>query len=150
MFPEDISKYLNDYRINETENVQTPTTAFNGKSFLFDFQKGDFVLRDGKPIVVEGKEALKVWIEKLIRTERFRFKIYENVPYGVTIEDLIGLHLPHGFIESEMRRELTEAILKNAYIQNIKDWAFIKADSKWTIRFKIVSIYDEFEMEVAA
>lgn len=34
-------------------------------SMKFDFDKGDFVLDDkGRPVVLEDKEALKMWIIK--------------------------------------------------------------------------------------
>ena len=40
------------------------------KSYLFDFTTGDFVVRDGKLIECDGIESIKVWIEKILRTEK--------------------------------------------------------------------------------
>ena len=38
-------------------------------SMKFDFDKGDFVLDDkGRPVVLEDKEALKMWIIKRLHT----------------------------------------------------------------------------------
>lgn len=146
MFPDDIQSYI------ENEELKTDNTAstFTGRTFLYDFKKGDFIYKNGAPVVVEGIKAIQVWIEKIIRTERFQFQIYEGVDYGVTIEDLIGSNLPRGFVESEMIRELSESILKNPYIADLKDWSFAVEESVWTISFTVVTKEEAFEMEVAA
>ena len=45
-------------------------TSSGTKSYLFDFTTGDFALRDGKLIECDGIESIKVWIEKILRTEK--------------------------------------------------------------------------------
>lgn len=147
MFPEDVEEYLTNEEILE-ENANA--TTFNGKSFLFDFEKGDFVYKNGNLVEVTGIVALKIWIEKLIRTEKFKFKIFEDVDYGVSISDLVGSTLPHGFIEAELKRELTEAILKNPMIEDLTNWKFEKDGGKWTIYFTVETADEAFGMEVAA
>lgn len=145
MFPTDIQTYLEN---EDMEIVQQETRDFNGTTFLYDFQKGDFVYRNGAPIIVEGQKALEIWIEKVIRTERFKFKVYDNAEYGVTIEDLIGSNLPYSFLDAEMKRELTEAILRNPYIENLSEWKFEREGSLWTITFTVETVDGSFEMEV--
>ncbi len=49
----------------DATNVEMLTA---GKSFLFDFKAGDFVVRDGKLVECDGMDAIKVWIEKILRT----------------------------------------------------------------------------------
>ena len=54
-----------------TINIQSQTESNNGtKTYLFDFDKGDFVIRDGKLVECDGVDAIKVWIEKILRTEK--------------------------------------------------------------------------------
>lgn len=146
MFPEDVAEYIE----NEELIANDTSSTFNGRAFLYDFKKGDFIYKNGAPIEVTGIKALEVWIEKVIRTERFRFKIYEEMEYGVSIEDLIGSMLPRGFIESELKRELTESILLNPFVEELTDWAFEIDGSEWRITFTVVTIDDAFVMEVAA
>lgn len=146
MFPEDVAEYIE----NEELTANDTSTTFNGRAFLYDFKKGDFIYKNGAPIEVTGMKALEVWIEKVIRTERFRFKIYEDIEYGVSIEDLIGSMLPRGFTESELKRELTESILLNPFVEELTDWAFDINGSEWRIAFTVVTIDDAFVMEVAA
>lgn len=144
MFPEDIAEYVDD-----EESVTENTPNFNGKAFLYDFKQGDFIYKNGAPVEVEGIRAIQVWIEKIIRTERFKFAIYEGVDdYGVALEDLIGANLPRGFVESEMKREITEAILNNPYIEDVVNWGFAKDGSEWTISFTVITDTEAFEMGV--
>ena len=65
MFP----KRSNDVSVQNTEQ-----SASGRKSYLFNFDKGDFVVRDGKLVECDGIEAIKVWIEKIIRTEKYRYR----------------------------------------------------------------------------
>ena len=137
-------------KITELElNIeQTETLPTTGKSFLFDFEKGDFVLKDGKMVEVNGKEALKVWIEMCLKTEKYRFEIYKDVYYGVSIEDLLGSNYPRSFIESEIKREVTAALTKHPSVRDISEWRF-ERDGKWMhVQFKVNSVEDSFEQEV--
>ena len=134
MFPEDIQNYLdNEQLIYEPQKYQ-----FNGTSYLYDFKKGDFVLRNGKLVELTGKAAIAMWLEKIIRTEKFRFKVYENVDYCVTIERLIGGIYPRGFVEAEIKREITEASLYNSYILDIVDWSFERDKDYLKIAFTVI------------
>lgn len=119
-----------------------------GKSFLYDFNKGDFVLKDGKPIELFGLDSLKMWIRKVLKTERFRFRIYKDDPYGVLLEELIGLNLPRAYIEAELEREVTESLLLSPYIDRLENWSF-ERDGKWMrIYFRVVSpMYSTFDMD---
>lgn len=119
-----------------------------GKSFLYDFDKGDFVIKDGKMVEIHGVEVLKQWILKVLKTERFRFKIYENIEYGVTLEDLIGSGFPRSFVEAEIKREVTASLILHSYIESVEDWTF-ERDGKWMkVWFTVVTIEGAFEMEV--
>lgn len=123
----------------------------NGKSFLFDFTANEFVLKDGKPVEAEGIEALKVWIEKTIRTEKFRFEAYRKDAgdeYGSTIEDLIGTNYPASFIEAELKREINEALRKHPTIQSVSNFQ-VQRDNDWAkISFTVNTVSGSFGQEV--
>lgn len=145
MFPVDAQRYLLDEDIIIRDN---DTFAFNGRTFLYDYKKGDFVMEDGKLVEVTGNAAIEAWLEKLIRTERFRFKIYDKVEYGVTMEELIGNIWPRGFVEAEIKREITEAAASNTYIEALTDWSFERKGSYLHISFVYHTAEGAFEMEV--
>ncbi|MDY3304002.1 MAG: DUF2634 domain-containing protein [Clostridia bacterium] len=51
--------------------IPNENIASNGtKSYIFDFTTGGFIVRDGKLIECDGIDAIKVWIEKIPRTEK--------------------------------------------------------------------------------
>ncbi|WP_078410293.1 DUF2634 domain-containing protein [Priestia abyssalis] len=137
-------------KITELEfNIeQTETVPKIGKSFLFDFEKGEFVLENGKMVELHGIDALKMWIEKVIQTEKFRFEIYEGIDYGVTIEDLIGSNLPRAFIEAEIKREVTSSLETHPYIQDITNWQFVRNGKRMSVKFQVITVDGAFDQGV--
>lgn len=112
---------------NVVEELQVEEKKNQGKTFLYDFDKGDFVIKDGRLVEIEGKEAIKVWIEKILRTEKFKFEVYkedeEIDEYGISIKDLIqGRKVPQFFLQSELRREIEKALKRNIEIDRIEDF----------------------------
>ena len=44
----------------------------------FDFERGDFVIINGRPKMVVGMDRLRSWISKVLRTQKGRYKIYNG------------------------------------------------------------------------
>lgn len=135
-------------------NITTSGTATVGTSFLFDFAAGDFVVKDGRLVRITDTEALKVWIQKIIRTEKYHFKVYEREDpdeYGVTIEDLIVGHAyPPAFVEAELQRELSDALTRHPMIQSISDFSVTKDNPQVTIAFTVnLTDGNSFSQEVS-
>lgn len=141
MLPEIAELEYEDLLTEQGEKAQI------GKSFLFDFEKGDFVSKDGKVQEVDEKEALKMWIESTIRTEKDKYKVYEGTGFGPSIEDLIGTTYNALFAESELQRELTEALTVHPVINSLTNWSFESDGSKLTTSFTVVTDSDEFEVK---
>lgn len=94
---------------NEIEK-QSELSSKIGRSFLFDYKKKQFVIMDGNVVEPSELEAIKQWLELLLRTALDKFIIYRGRAFGTTMENYIGIKsLPNGFIESELERELAEA-----------------------------------------
>lgn len=130
-------------------NQDSKTTL--GKSFLFDFAAGDFVLKDGKLQVVEDSEALQVWIRKILKTEKFKFKIYETGEtneYGVTLLDFVNSGHPQFFIQAEIQREVAEALIKNPEILDVTNFSFSRDKRTLVVNFNVNSIYGNIGEEV--
>lgn len=142
MFPE-ITELQFD--LEETETELKPI----GKSFLYDFIKGDFVFEDGKMIPLYEVDSLKMWIEKTLQTASNRFFIYEGFAYGVGIEDLIGSNLPRAYVEAEIKREVTESLELSPYIESLEGWTYERNGTLMKVFFKVISpMYNTFDMEV--
>ena len=112
-------------------------------TFDFDFKTGEFVTdSSGEPIVITGIDALKKWIEKILRTQINRYPIYRNTSYGANIEDLaIGKVYEASFAESELRREIEAALLQHEDIQSINDFAVIRSGGMLKITFTVLTVY---------
>jgi phage baseplate assembly protein W len=118
--------------------IAAEDTAASGKSFLFDFTAGDFVISDGKLIECEGIDAIKVWIEKILRTEKGRFRIYNDTDYGCRTEDLIvGSNYPIAFIEAELKREVEDALLQNPNILSVSNFNIERTASGITVSMEV-------------
>lgn len=128
--------------------VEEDTSVGVKKTILFDFEKEEFLIKDGKVVVVEGLEALKIWVIKKLKTEKDRFKIYLNTEYGVRIQDLLCNGYDRTFIQSEIQREIRDALLVNEAINDVNNFSFSQEDSELTVSFNIDSIYGTTESGV--
>lgn len=117
--------------------VETPAQT-GTRSYLFDFNKGDFVVRDGKLVECDGMDAMKVWIEKILKTEKGRYRIYDGTGYGCQLEDLIiGNTYTLEFTEAELKREVEEAILKNPLVISVSNFTLTKTANALTIQIEV-------------
>ena len=120
-----------------------------GKSFSFDFFKGDFNVIDGKLQEIDTIEALKLWIEKILKTDKFKFKIYDNTDYGVTnFKELITSDFPFEFVKAEIERTIKEVLLKNNSIKSVENFKFERNKKLLTVSFDCSTIYGTIEREV--
>lgn len=109
------------------------------KSYLFDFTTGDFIVRDGKLIECDGIEPIKVWIEKILRTEKGRCPIYDNTEYGCHLEDLIiGNSYTAEFIEAELKREIEDALKQNSQITSVTNFKITRNKNAITVTLEVV------------
>ena len=88
------------------------------KECAWDFVNDKAIFVDGSLKIVYKNEAIKVWIYKAIKTNRYQHEIY-SWDYGCEIESLIGKGFEVGFIKSETQRYIEEALLINPYITKI-------------------------------
>ena len=114
-------------------------------SFKFDFDTGEFVLDSaGDVIVVSGIESLKQWIQKILRTQYNRYKLYNGTYYGSNIEDLvIGKSYKYDFAESELKREIETALLRHDDIQSVDSFSATKQGTVLNISFTLTTSYGE-------
>ena len=68
--------------------------------------------------IVEGNEAIKIWIYKALQTPRYQYEIY-SWDYGSELMDLIGKAYTKGLTQSEASRYIKEALLINPYILDV-------------------------------
>lgn len=117
------------------------------REVAWDFEKDEPILEKSDFKIVEKKEALKVWIYKCIKTNRYEHEIY-SLEYGTELSELIGQKYTKGLTESEASRFIKEALLINPYILevNVKSANFNR--DKLSANVKVSTIYGEVELNV--
>ncbi|HBH0543858.1 TPA: DUF2634 domain-containing protein [Clostridioides difficile] len=117
------------------------------REVAWDFEKDEPILEKGDFKIIEKKEALKVWIYKCIKTNRYEHEIY-SLEYGTELSELIGQKYTKGLTESEASRFIKEALLINPYILevNVKSANFNR--DILSANVKVSTIYGEVEINV--
>lgn len=118
------------------------------REWAFDFDKKEFRVKHGKYYLVEGNEAIKVWIYKALKTERYIFVTYTK-NYGNEISTLIGTVEDEDILFSEISRYIEESLLVNPYIISVGDFTFSHiSGGKIVTKFSVKTVYGEIEEEV--
>ena len=114
----------------------------------WDCEKNTPVWRQGEPVIVTGREAVKVWIFKALMTPRFRYEIY-TWAYGSEFESLIGQAYTPALKEAEAPRYLRECLLINPYVTDVRNIIVDFAGSRLTVSGTADTIYGEVAFDAA-
>ena len=117
------------------------------KEVAWDFKRDIPILENGDFKIVEGNEAIKVWVYKALLVPRYQYSIY-SWGYGSELMDLIGKAYTPQLTKSEAKRYIEEALKINPYILevNVIDTDF--KDSVLSANVKITTIYGESEVVI--
>ena len=132
---------------NNVDEVKVNNTFPLYKEVAWDFEKDTPIIQNGDFKIVEGNEAIKVWVYKVLLTPRYNYSIY-SWDYGSELMDLVGKAYTTSLTKEEAKRYIKEALLINPYILevNVIDTSFnngvLSAD------IKIVTIYGESEVTI--
>ncbi|MUT65321.1 DUF2634 domain-containing protein [Paenibacillus sp. NEAU-GSW1] len=99
------------------------------RTYSLDLETGEI----GRQI--DGKDAVKQFIHKAILTIRFNYSIYSN-DYGCEIVYLLGKSYTQGFIQVEMIRMITEALVYDERISRVFDFNIELAGDEVKIAFQ--------------
>lgn len=129
------------------DNRKTAGTALPMfREYAYDFENNCLLLRNGNTYLVEGNEALKIWIYHALITERFRYAAHSSA-YGSEVDTLIGRSMSGGIIHSELRRFIVEALMVNPYIEELSNFRFTKTQSGVLVEFDCKTIYGAFPFQ---
>ena len=117
------------------------------REVAWDFKRDIPILENGDFKIVEGNEAIKVWVYKALLVPRYNYSIY-SWNYGSELMDLIGKAYTPQLTKSEAKRYIEEALKINPYILdvNVIDTDF--KDSILSANVKITTIYGESEVVI--
>lgn len=119
------------------------------KELAIDFKTNNFIIdsvtNDIK--IIEGNDAIKVWIYKAIMTERSEYLIYTD-GYGTELSFLVGQKYSQGLTEMEAFRYIKEALLINPYITSVENKGVHFKDDTLFIKIKVETVYGEVDINV--
>lgn len=130
----------------EEENLVAMQSTKIGRTPLYDFERGCYVVRDGKIVECTQEEAVRQWVGFLVKTAADKFDVYDGTEFGTYIENYIG-YKDTAFVSSEIKREIEEKALDNRAIESVEDFQFLKDGDRLIISLTVV-MTDKTEVEV--
>lgn len=89
---------------------------------------------------IDGLEAVKQAIYKVLSTERYEYPIY-SFSYGIELENLIGKD--RDYVKIELKRRIQECLTQDERITNVENFQFTENGDILNCTFDVVSIYGE-------
>lgn len=121
------------------EEITTPSNDKLGKVFLFDFKTGRHVIRDGKPVECTELQAVKQWVELLLKTQLDKYPIYEDSYFGLSTNDIIGVKSnPLVMVQAILEEEIKEKCKNHVLIRAITNFSVERTNNGVTIGFNVV------------
>ena len=116
------------------------------KEYAWDFDRDEIILdKNGKFIIVEGVEALKVRNYLSLRIYKGRFFIYNN-KVGTRLKDLIGKS--RNYVSLHVEEMLYEAIVDNVYVTDIDNLEINYVNGKIVVTFDVINIYKNYNEQI--
>lgn len=135
-----LPSFLQELSVTRTA-VENNNVLKAPREYGLDFETGQLT---GK--IVEGVEAVRIWIWLCMHTERFRHAIY-SADYGTSLEQYIGHVLSEEYINTDCESEVADALLMNEYIESIEDFSAEKQDEHLSIKFRVVTKFGDIEVD---
>lgn len=134
MFPFDIEE------ADEVDVVEDEVPLY--REYEIDYATGQLTGR-----IVEGAEAVKVWIYLALNTDRYHYGQY-SWDYGSELGSLVGKSSDPEYISMEAKRIVTECIEQNQHIAGVKEFRATVGDEKINISCIVETDYGEVGIDV--
>jgi hypothetical protein len=102
--------------VEETEEIAENTIEMPYE-YGIDFETGQLT-----GTIVEGVEAIKVWIWLALHIERYRFPIF-SWDYGAELDQYIGKSYSKEYLDADVKETVTDCLLQNDHITDIDDFS---------------------------
>ena len=128
--------------VDNEEEEEQEESLYIPKEYGINFETGQL---SGK--IVEGYDALLVWVWLALQTPRYRYYIYSE-DYGQEYEDLIGKSYSTELTDSELERMTEECLTENPYITGIENFSCVKIEEKVTVTFSLITDLGDGEVSI--
>jgi hypothetical protein len=131
MFPFDIDDAELDVEVEEDKEPS---------DYEIDFETGKLTGR-----IITGLPAIKQWVMIVLGTDKYYYTQY-SWDHGCELRDLIGKGFKQDYIESEVKRIITDALSMSKDIKGISNLEVSYEGDTLTVAFTIDTIYGEEEV----
>lgn len=130
--------------LNETETQESELPLF--KEMAIDFETGEPIIKNNEIVTLEGQEALKVWIWKVLETERYKYKAYSN-NYGNELKEQLGTIYDKTIKDAILENEIRECLGVNPYIVRLHSFSIETPEGMQHpyIYFSVDTVYGTIE-----
>ncbi|AZK48506.1 DUF2634 domain-containing protein [Paenibacillus lentus] len=119
--------------------MKAETALETSRTYGIDFDKGRCIG------MVNGLDAVRQAVYKILRTDRFTHLIYD-ANYGSELTGLQGRN--QGYVRSEIKRLIKEALLADDRISGVENKRITITGDEALATFTVVSIFGDFKSEV--
>ena len=130
---------------NTTSKTKEADTLSIFTEYAWDFINDCFIFENGNHKIVIENEALKVWIYKTLKTERWRYRAYDDA-YGIELDQFIGKSTNNADSSVEVERYVKEALLVNPYIKSIDDVTFTNEADVLDFEVSLTTVYGNLKV----
>lgn len=130
--------------LNETETQESELPLF--KEMAIDFETGETIIENNEIVTLEGSEALKVWIWRALKTERYKYKVYSN-NYGNELKEQLGTIYDKTIKDAILENEIRECLGVNPYITRLHSFSIETPEGMQHpyIYFSVDTVYGTIE-----
>lgn len=130
--------------LNETETQESELPLF--KEMAIDFETGEPIIENNEIVTLEGPEALKVWIWRALKTERYKYKAYSN-NYGNELKEQLGTIYDKTIKDAILENEIRECLGVNPYIVRLHSFSIETPEGMQHpyIYFSVDTVYGTIE-----
>jgi len=87
---------------------------------------------------VDGPDALKQAIYKVLNTEKYEYPMY-SFSYGIELDSLVGKD--PAYVKVELKRRIQECLLRDDRIESVENFDFTANGDQILYTFDVISIY---------
>lgn len=127
----------------EVENKNLPLFC----EYAIDFRTCQPIFENGDIKVLQGTEALQVWIFRAVKTERNKYLAHsEN--YGSDLLENISTIYNESIKQVLIEQQIKDCLLVNPYLLDVYDFKFTKLENDVKVEFSVDTIYGAYRQEV--
>jgi len=130
------------FDIDEDEVLVTVDENKEPTDFEIDLTTGKLTGR-----IITGLKAIKQRVMIVFGTDRYYYPQY-SWEHGNELSELIGKNFDPAFVKAEAKRMVEDALAPDDDIEGIEDFECIIEGDRLTIKFTILTIYGNEEVEV--